>query len=339
MYSSYPVIDISAKQKKNIDLFNTEVSKGKYRLEEVPCNLCGSEKRKILFKNDRYGICQHTVVCMKCGLVYSSPRLTAKSTEKFYRSDEYRNIYEGGSTGDIFLNRYKNALSYRYDPSIPYKYMELMFVDFLNEKGIVFNSVCEIGAGGGTNLIPFKRMGKEVAGFDYSKELVSLGRKKGINISQGSIEDMEESYDLIMLIHVLEHFLNPVEQLKNLRNYCKKYLFIEIPGMVNQAPSLQNAHFYYFSLNTLLYCICRAGFKIVDYRTIETNDYIMALFEKNSGSFYDYDFTKEIGRVLRIIRKFKSRNMVKNIIKSLPFGEKILDGFKSFFKKEKIKKF
>ena len=186
MFEKYPVINISADQKKNIELYNMAVRHSIYKIEEVSCNLCGSNKKKVIFRNDRYGIDQNTVICMKCGLVYSSPRLTDGSTEKFYRSDEYRNIYEGESTEKIFLNRYKNAVSYKLNSFNHHKYRDLSFIDFLNETGIAYNSVCEVGAGGGTNLIPFKMIGIEVTGIDYSGKLVSLGRKKGINIFQGS---------------------------------------------------------------------------------------------------------------------------------------------------------
>jgi hypothetical protein len=339
MFEKYPVIKISADQKKNIELYNIAIKDGKYKLEEVSCDLCGSNQKKVLFRNDRYGIDQNTVICMKCGLLYSSPRLTSSSVEKFYRSDGYRNIYEGESTQQIFLGRYKNAVSYKFNSFNPRKYTELSFVDFLNETGIAFNSVCEVGTGGGTNLIPFTIMGKEVAGIDYSEKLIDLGRKKGINIFQGSIEDMDKSYDLVILIHVLEHFLNPVEQIKKLRNYTNRYLFVEIPGMVNRLPSLQNAHFYYFSINTLFSCIYRAGFKAINYRTIDSNNYIMALFEKSNDFFYYYNFSNEINQVFGIIKRFKGKNFMKNIAKSIPFGNKLLNNLKSFSNKLRLRKF
>lgn len=339
MFEKYPVIKISADQKKKIELYNKAIRDGIYKFEEVSCNLCGSNQKKVLFRNDRYGIDQNTVICMKCGLLYSSPRLTSSSVEKFYRSDEYRNIYEGESIQEIFLGRYKNAFSYKFTSFNHRKYTELSFVDFLNETGIAFNSVCEVGTGGGTNLIPFTIMGKEVTGIDYSEKLIDLGRKKGINIFQGSIEDMDKSYDLVILIHVLEHFLNPVEQIKKLRNYTNRYLFVEIPGMVNRLPSLQNAHFYYFSINTLFSCIYRAGFKAINYRTIDSNNYIMALFEKSNDFFYYYNFSNEINQVLGIIKRFKDKNFVKNIIKSVPFGNKLLNNLKSFSNKLRLRKF
>ena len=333
MFDNYPIIPLSDNQKKSIIFYQKSIDNREYKIEEVVCNLCGSDKKRILFRNDRYGINQVTAICMNCGLVYSSPRLTVESTEKFYRSDEYRNIYEGESIEKLFSIRYENAVSYKYSSFNPNKYVRLSFVDFLSDTKISLSSICEVGAGDGTNLIPFERMGKEVAGFDYSKELVSLGRKKGINIFQGSIEDIKKSYDLIMLIHVLEHFLNPVKQLENLRSYCKKYLFIEIPGIVNQVPSLQNAHFYYFSANTLFRCAAKAGFKVIDYRIINSNDYILALFEKSKIFNYRYNFHIEIKNVLRIISKFKIKNFIKRILERLPLGKRLTDYIKKVKKK------
>ncbi len=330
MFNSYPIINVSTSQKKNIELYKNAIRDNIYKLEEVNCNLCGSEESKILFRNDRYGIDQCTVVCMKCGLIYSSPRLIAESVEKFYRSDEYRNIYEGESIEEIFLNKYKNAVNYKYIPLDLQKYYKFMFIDFLNESGIVFESVCEIGAAGGTNLIPFKRMGKEVTGIDYSRKLVKLGREKGIKMIQGSIGEIDKTYDLALLIHVVEHFLDPIMQIKKLSKYVNRYLFIEIPGIMNQLPPLQNAHFYYFSINTLFKCVSKAGFKLVEYRTVNSNDYVFALFEKDNCSIYQYDYAYELKRSLFIVNKFKLKNIIKSILKKFPLGERILIIIKTF---------
>jgi hypothetical protein len=337
MFDNYPIIPLSNDQKKSIIFYQKSIDNCEYKVEEVTCNLCGSDKKRVLFRNDRYGINQITVICMNCGLVYSSPRLTAESTEKFYRSDEYRNIYEGESIEKLFSIRYENVVSYKYSPSNLNKYDRLLFVNFLNETKISFNSICEIGAGDGTNLIPFKKMGREVIGFDYSEKLVSLGRNKGINLFQGSIEDIKKSYELIILIHALEHFLNPVGQLRNLRNYCKKYLFVEIPGIINQVPSLQNAHFYYFSINTLFRCAAKAGFKLIDHRMINSNNYILALFEKNSEFDYKYNVHMEIKNVLRIVNRFKIKNFIKGILEHLPLGIRLIDYIKKVKKKLAVK--
>jgi len=337
MLDNYPVINTSANQKKYIKLYNNAVKNGKYKLEDVPCILCGSNNKKILFKNDRYGINQITVICRECGLIYSSPRMTVESLKIFYESDEYQKIYGKSPLTDTFEMKYKNAADYSYKSFEPDNYRNLTFIDFLRESRISYDTVCEIGAAGGSNLIPFKKMGKEVTGIEYNKNLVKLSLLKGINMIQGSIDDIDKSYDMIILIHVLEHFHDPINQIKKLKKYIKKYLFIEIPGIVTFVPSLQNAHLYYFSKNTLLYCISEAGLKIVTYKIVQSNDYILALFEKNSPAPYRYDFKCEVKKNLSIVNKFKLRNFLKNIIKVLPFGEKVLNKMKVFFKVKRIK--
>ena len=274
MFEKYPVINISTEQKRNIELHDMAIKEGKYKLEEVSCNLCGSNKRKVLFKNDRYGIDQRTVICRKCGLVYSSPRLTSDSARVFYESDEYRRIYDENSLVDVLEIKNKNAINYAYKSFGSDNHRNLIFIDFLSELNISYDTVCEIGAAGGSNLIPFKKIGKEVLGVEYSKKLVQLGLEKGINMIQGSIENVDKPYDLVILIHVLEHFHYPIQQIKKLKKYINKYLFIEIPGIINQVPSLQNAHLYYFSKNTLFGCLSKAGFKMVTYQTINSNNYI-----------------------------------------------------------------
>jgi len=329
MFDSYPVINKSTEQNRNIELYNIAIKEGEYKLEEVPCILCNSNKKKVLFKNDRYGINQNTVICMKCGLVYSSPRLTEENSRKFYESDEYRRIYNESSLIDIFEMKYKKAISYTYKSFKPDNYRDLMFIDFLRESNISYDNVCEIGAAGGSNLIPFRRIGKGVTGIEYSKRLVQLGLTKGIKMIQGSIEDMDEPYDLVILIHVLEHFHNPVQQIKKLKKYINKYLFIEVPGMVNSVPSLQNAHLYYFSTNTLFRCVSESGFKLIKYQTINSNDFILALFEKGSNQLYYYDFLKEVRQILYIVRRFKTRDFVKRFIRKIPLGDKIIRSYRN----------
>ena len=52
------------------------------------------------------------------------------------------------------------------------------------------------------------------------------------------------------LSHVFEHLTNLDDAVKKLSNISKKYLFVEVPGHVAELQSIQNAHNYYFSLNT-----------------------------------------------------------------------------------------
>jgi len=260
---------------------------------------------------------------MNCGLVFSSPRLKAESAKNFYRSDIYRRLYEAGGFRENFNAEYDMATDYDFRPFKGSEYRKLSFIDYLHDTGIAYQSVCEIGAGGGTNLVPFNKMDKNCIGYEYSEQLTQLGRDKGLDLIQGTINDLTHNFDLIILIHVLEHFLDPIQQLRQLKRHVHKHLFIEIPGIITKLPLMQNAHNYYFSVNTLLRCTSLSGFRFVDLQIVPENDYILALFDPKGEGLHEYNHNDEVKKMLKIIRTYKIINYTSRIIKNLPFGKYI----------------
>ena len=80
------------------------------------------------------------------------------------------------------------------------------------------------------------------------------------NILKGDIETIElpwENFDLIILCHVLEHFLNPVETLKKISNYLTPngIIYVEVPSFnwaEMRIPSIWTPeHLSYFTPSTL----------------------------------------------------------------------------------------
>jgi hypothetical protein len=57
------------------------------------------------------------------------------------------------------------------------------------------------------NLLPFFKRGYEVCGYDLSPTLTDLGRSEGLNLMTGSWAVLR-AIDVIILNHVLEHFLD-----------------------------------------------------------------------------------------------------------------------------------
>ena len=294
-------------------------------MEEVNCELCGSEKRHILFKNDAYGVRYRTVMCKTCGLIYSSPRFSEKANAEFYITDMYRYIYDSDDFCEIFDEKNRSAESYEYVP-VQDNYRKFAAIDFLLEASIDFATVCDIGAGGGRNLVPLMSHGKDCTGYEYSKQLVDVARRKDINLIQGGLEDISGKYDLILLCHVLEHFLRPVEQLKYLSDFSQRYLLVEVPGIATKVPDIQNAHQFYFSPNTLLKIVSMAGFKCLKYKVFRDSNFIIALFEKHEGATYEYDFIKEVRKSLSVIHKGKLRYLTGMFLRKMK-----LDFVRKFF--------
>ena len=100
----YPVLKLSKRQTEYVKEFNNNP---KIKFEKISCYNCSSINQKILFRNDRYGFNQKTVLCKNCGLIYSNPRMTEDTTDFFYKSDLYRNVYEEGGITEFvkFINQ------------------------------------------------------------------------------------------------------------------------------------------------------------------------------------------------------------------------------------------
>lgn len=302
----YPVRNLKPRQKEAVKRFGWDTAIEK---EEIACIICQSREYHVLFKNERHGIDQNTVMCRNCGLVYSNPRMKDDSVHYFYGSDLYREIYHGVNDQSTDHNLYN--LPYQFDKEGPSfeKYYYQLFFDFIHQFDLSYKSVCEIGAAGGWNLAPFLKMGKRVKGYEPSPMLVKQGLEKGIDLENGFVDDVEGVHDLVILKHVLEHFQNPLQVLTNLHPHVGKYLFIEVPGIETRMPSLQNAHTFYFSTNTLEYITAKAGYKKLRLEYSKSNDFIFGLFEK-TGKEVDFSYSHSHER-------FRVQHIYKNFTKAL----------------------
>ena len=317
----YPIIPITNEQKLAVDKFNADE---KIKFEEINCTNCKSIDFKILFKNDRYGFNQQTVLCNNCGLTYSNPRMTEDSAKYFYFSDLYRKIYLEKS--DIEAYFFKKNYSQKIEinrnikvnkPNYNKHYPQLFF-DFICSLNLDYNTVCEIGAGSGSNLIYFKNLGKNVFGIEPSEKLTKLAIDNQIDIKQGFIDDVKDKYDMIVLKHVFEHLSNPIKNLKKLHSHINKYLFIEVPGIIERISSIQNAHNFYFTENTLHKIITKTGFKIVSSRYCNETEFIYALYEKSyeKNIDFNYSYLNEVKKIKKIYKNDIIRMNITKIIRN-----------------------
>ena len=99
-----------------------------------------------------------------------------------------------------------------------------------------------------------------------------------------------------------------------------------MPGCINKIPSIQNAHNVYFSLNTLNFILNKCGFKKIYFDYCRSTEFIFALFEKSDKKEkFEYDFSQEVNRVLKIYKKFCIRVNIRKILRKIhPNFEKII---------------
>ncbi|MDR1021813.1 MAG: class I SAM-dependent methyltransferase, partial [Prevotellaceae bacterium] len=134
-------------------------------------------------------------------------------------------------------------------------------------------NIVEIGCGAGGILVPFKEIGKTVSGCDFDKDYLEYGKQKGLNLIYGSSDQIQNnSADLVILSHVMEHLLHPIDEMKAIIGKIKpeKYILVEVPGIFRIAnayfnPILYflNAHYYYYYYYYLRVFFTQLGLKVL----------------------------------------------------------------------------
>ena len=239
------------RRRQMVRSFNGRIKAGLLPVEHVAC-LCGSSKHRKINGYDRHGIWSPVVICRECGMIYANPRMTAAAFDDFYSSDTYRIVYEGVDYMSEAQRRYREAEKGNTAFAVLNPVMA--------RRGL--RTVMEFGCGGGWNLLPFLRSGYEVCGYDLSAALTELGRSKGLNLTTGSWDRLEGQYDVVILNHVLEHFLDIFGAMDKLLKHLHPHglMYVGVPNIDHgDLSQFQNAHVYYFSPRTFRYYLekCR----------------------------------------------------------------------------------
>ena len=179
---------------------------GEYRLEQSACP-CGATDGPIISEVDRYGLPLSFVLCASCGTIRVDPYLDDASLADFY-TRYFQEMY--GRVPDVESYFLRQA---------QYGRRVLASVQHWLKPG---SCVYEVGCGAGGALDVFKCAGFQVAGCDYSAELLAAGKERGVsNIYHGSLKDIPAEVpkaDLIYLNHVFEHMNDPLGFLNDCRN-------------------------------------------------------------------------------------------------------------------------
>ena len=312
---SKSIFRLDRTQRRSKKRIENNVKTKRYLFEKIKCIVCGSDDFQQLSGKDRVGLCTSIVICKKCGLILTNPRMTQKSYNDFY-DKEYRRIQCGeASAKKYFLSQYERGKNV-------YRFVKNITGTSLKNKFVV-----EIGTGAGGILKYFKDHDNEVYGNDLGSEYISFGRSQGINLEVGTVsklKNLKQKPDLVIYSHVVEHLLDPIAEFKKLKKFMKKdsLLYIEVPGIRNIPYSsamdflrfIQLAHVFHFTLTSLNNCLQKAGFEF-----IKGSEEICALYKlkpgKPSKDGFKDDY-KESMHFLNKLEKDRSNPFNPLIIKS-----------------------
>jgi 2-polyprenyl-3-methyl-5-hydroxy-6-metoxy-1,4-benzoquinol methylase len=193
-------------------------------------------------------------------------------------------------------------------------------------------SVLEIGAGGGWNLIPFRDAGASVLGIDYSPSLVELGNAHGIPMKQGAAASIQGQHDVIIMNHVFEHLLDPLEILEKVKAHLKKpdgIVYIAVPNFFSfPLNDIQNAHVYYFDPKTFAHYCAKAGLLCVAQGSSEQH-HMFGIFQ-TSPTASPSSLEGHGREVLKFIRHVRRRRQLRLWMDSMGIGKMAMKFYRRF---------
>lgn len=232
------------------------------------CGVCGEDKADLIHEIEGIDVFR----CNQCGTVRMSQALDPGSIY----DDGY---HEGDSWDDP---RSDQVWDYTTDFAIAYEtYNCRKRLDWL-ESFRPPGRLLDIGGGIGTFCIEAKARGWQPTLMEPVPSAIEYAREKGIDGIVGGIEDLstlDRTFDVISMLHVLEHLPEPREALEG----CRKALppgglvFIEVPHFESVPRRVAKdrwigwrlgQHIHHFTKQTLHEAFDRAGLEPVSIRSV-----------------------------------------------------------------------
>jgi 2-polyprenyl-3-methyl-5-hydroxy-6-metoxy-1,4-benzoquinol methylase len=224
-------------------------------LKSKPCPLCGESYSQIFHKLPLGKHEVEYVICKNCGFIFQSHAPSAKELDEFY-SDQYRqpDIVNGKPAKRVLFREQARA--------------KLIGKFLKKHKVNQIKSALDIGSSTGSLLKEMQaQFHAKVIGVepgDTYRKYASI-RKLEVYPSMEILGRKSTSkFDLITMMHVLEHLENPLEFLKNLRkNWLASQgaLLIEVPNTYSH-DSFEFPHVSAFTPHSLHEILKQSGYGV-----------------------------------------------------------------------------
>src|SRR5208283_2730119 len=188
--------------------------------ESVPCNFCGVDAATVVFRAGEAQLSQ-IVRCNRCRLMYANPRARAPDSVEMVNYDPAVNPF----LEDV--PRYeKERLQVR-----DYGSTRALLNKLYPQRG----HLLEVGSSLGFLLREFKDDGWDVFGVEPNIHACQIAREKhGLTVVNAILENAgiaDQSFDVVLLNHVIEHVDDPLSTLAEINRVLKPqgHLVIETP--------------------------------------------------------------------------------------------------------------
>ncbi len=222
------------------------------------CPLCGSSKSAVFDQRQFRGHHVTNVICQVCGLVYQTPRMTPAESRTFYEA-EYRLLYqgqEGPNPKDLAVQAARAQVT----------------LGFIDQQVKSCTRILDIGCSTGIWLLKLREHYQAQAiGIEPGNTYRQYAQSTGLEVYP-SLEGLQSAglpcFDMVSMMHVLEHLPNPVEYLQDLREKhlsTRGWLVLEVPNLFAH-DCFEIAHLTAFSGHTLIQVVEQAGYRVIRLR-------------------------------------------------------------------------
>ena len=232
--------------------------------QEQVCDLCDSPSFQVFSQKGRHGSPITTVICKECGLVYTNPRLTDQETSAYYQNAYWKQYKKQKEPNEKFFQRRLPKIKPLLEELRPFLKPGMKVLECGCSVGALLSSMREVVGPSG-----------RVIGVEPSQKQSQFAREiKGLEVLTGLIQEVQEklepeSFDIIVMNHVLEHTSSPSQVLSFIKKLLKPHgvFVLEVPNI--EAPGSRLSHFFHiahhfaFSPATLRRLAHKTGFSVL----------------------------------------------------------------------------
>jgi 2-polyprenyl-3-methyl-5-hydroxy-6-metoxy-1,4-benzoquinol methylase len=261
------------------------------------CEACDSKKHVSVYAGSAD---TEIVACAACGLTWNRAMLDGREQAAYYATD-YRSEFHDDLNASGFSRSFLVSMLTR----------AACLQEFLGDDLQPKMRHLDVGCGEGTFLAFSRTRGATVTGMELDTRLTRYAKQRyGLHVHQGTLEQVKlapQSFDLVSLVHVVEHLPHPIATLTQVRPLLAPdaRLLIEVPNLFRpwQKPSsfFFREHSFYFTPNSLRRIVAASGFKPLRLATSRRDGSLQLLAEPSRSNAVQPEWRDDPATIRRSI--------------------------------------
>lgn len=250
-------------------------------MENTACPVCGNNSFKKIIKCIDHMVTGEEfdlVQCNQCGFIQTYPIPTIDKIGKYYQSENYisHTNTNKGLINQIYHFVRKKTLKGKLD-----------LINSLTKKG----KLLDVGCGTGYFLKECKEDGWGIVGMEPDPSARALASEITGEKIKNDIKEINETFDIITLWHVLEHMHNLKESIEKLKSLLKPNgkLIIAVPNCESYDAQTYGQywaaydvprHLYHFTKDTMNKLITNNGMKIKEIKPMKFDSFYVSMISE-----------------------------------------------------------